>query len=39
MRYRKRMSKSKSKKLFRKTASRYHKKNRPRAMSRGGTRL
>ncbi|QXP08452.1 MAG: hypothetical protein [Arizlama microvirus] len=39
MKFRRRLSKKGSKKLFRKTASRYHKKNRPRTMSRGGTRL
>lgn len=40
MAYRSKMSRKSSKKLFRKTASRTHKKNVPRAMPmRGGIRL
>lgn len=34
-----RVNRRKSKRLFRKTASRYHKKNVPRLVRRGGIRL
>lgn len=37
--YRKKLKKSKSRKLFRKTAMRVHKKNAPRFVMRGGIRL
>jgi len=39
MRYRRRMSRGKSKKLFRRTALRTHKKNFRTAVMRGGIRL
>lgn len=39
MRKRHRMTRRKSKRLFKKTASKFHRRNLPKLMMRGGTRL